>query len=276
MYSAAMPLDLGQELINISMDQSILRACDNNMIVGQPTISLEGFISLKLRDNIQIDIGVNNSIRVKWNSSLFVMDCSETVFGFIWENTKLFFDEMGNIHLEAGKRMAKLTSRGISFTSKHRCLVYLLDMSGCKTTTERFHWFNYENINQQFIKDNSALNEQNKARALTNLLKSNYIDGKDQVWEMSGIKIKQKRCGDVHIEKTYSKLNISLSVRGQWVKLLLPRMKVFMSKHKQKNNVEIVLPFKQQRISIENDNFRCKNGSQRAGFDANDQVILNC
>ena len=276
MYLASIPLDLGQELINISMDQSILRACDNNMIVGQPTISLEGFISLKLRDNIQIDIGVNNSIRVKWNNSLFVMNCSETVFGLIWENMKLLFDEMGNINFEAGKRMVKLTSRGISFTSKHRCLVYLLDMSGCKTTTERFHWFNYENVNEQFIKENSALNEQNKVRALINLLKSNYIDSEDQVWEISGIKIKQKRCGLVHIGKMYSKLNISVSVRGQWVKLLLPGIKVFMSKHKQKNHVEIVLPFKQQRISIENYNFRCKNGSQRAGFDANDQVILDC
>ena len=104
---------------------------------GQPYITPEGIITLFISEDIRVDISTNHSICVTTPQSKASVDCLGDNIGVIHPFGRVF-KESDVCHIESGIHLAKMSGRGITFTSINRTVIYLVDSSGCKTRSERF------------------------------------------------------------------------------------------------------------------------------------------
>ena len=155
---------------------------------GQPFVTTEGYISLFVSNDIRVDINTNNSICVTTPHSKVSVDCLGQNIGITHPYGRVFKE--GDIcNIESGVHLAKMSNRGITFTSLKRTLIYLVDISGCKTTAERYRPLNYDFTAEIFQTD--ALSGQYAlSRAYAELSRHRYEvseDGTDNIWYISGM-----------------------------------------------------------------------------------------
>jgi hypothetical protein len=84
---------------------------------------------------------------------------------------------------------SQICCRGVTFTSLNRSLIYLVDNSGCKTTTERFRKLNYD-FTSHIFHSNALSGEYARQSAFAIVLRGSYElseYGSDQLWQLAGI-----------------------------------------------------------------------------------------
>jgi hypothetical protein len=196
--STANPIDFGQEFMSQTMSSSSSSSapvlsdyyCDQYLVYGQPFVTREGFISLVLTQDIRLDINSNHSIRVSTPDWIAAINHLGQSVGVIHPFGRVFQD-MSCCNIESGIHLAKMCWRGVTFTSLNRSLIYLVDNSGCKTTTERFRKLNYDFTSDIFHLD-ALSGEYARQRAFADILRGSYElskDGSDQLWRLAGIQI---------------------------------------------------------------------------------------
>jgi hypothetical protein len=194
--STANPTDFGQEFMSQTMSSSSSSSatflsdycCDEYLVYGQPFVTREGFISLVLTQDIRLDISSNHSIRVSTPDWIAAINHLGQSVGIIHPFGRVF-EDMNCCNIESGIHLAKMCWRGVTFTSLNRSLIYLVDNSGCKTTTERFRKLNYD-FTSDIFHSNALSGEYARQRAFADVLRGNYEsseDGSDQLWQLAGI-----------------------------------------------------------------------------------------
>lgn len=81
--------------------------------------------------------------------------------------------------------------------------------------------------------------------------------------------------GDLMVTKTFGKIVIYMSPHQNSVKVNAPNLRIAAT-NKAESCLSVIKPHQkdEQRVVAGFDLFRVKYGSQKAGFDANDQLIL--
>ena len=111
----------------------------------------QGYISLHLRYNVQVNIAPNQAIRVVNNRksiTLALSGCATQMAMVHPQGRVLQYNSRIEIQTEnyPSIKNAKMWPRGVSFTSNNRALVYLVDQAGARSTTDTFHDLYADNI----------------------------------------------------------------------------------------------------------------------------------
>jgi len=165
--------------------------CDPYSVYGKPFVTCDGYISLILSQDIRLDISANHSIRVSTSDSIAAINHFGQSVGVIHPFGRVFQETNSRncCNIESGIHLAKICSRGLTFTSLNRSLIYLVDNSGCKTTTERFRKLNYDFTSDIFHSDQLS-GDYARQRAFSDLTGGSYELSKygiDQLWKLAGI-----------------------------------------------------------------------------------------
>ena len=164
---------------------------------GQPFVTTEGFITLFVSHDIRVDISTNHSICVTTPQSKASVDCLGENIGVIHPFGRVF-KESDVCHIESGIHLAKISGRGITFTSLKKTLIYLVDTSGCKTTSERFRPLTHD-FTADIFRSNPLSPDYVLPMAYAELYRHRYEmseDGADNIWFIAG--------KDITIEKVFS------------------------------------------------------------------------
>ena len=165
---------------------------ESYLTFGQPFITCEGYISLFVSNDIRVDINTNHSICVTTPHLKASFDQMGHNIGLIHAFGRIYQElDQNSVHIESGIHLAKMCNRGVTFTSLNRSLIYLVDTSGCKTTTERFRKLGYD-FTADIFHANSFSGEYARQRAIADLLRhSNELseDGSDKYWNLAGISV---------------------------------------------------------------------------------------
>lgn len=186
-------VDLGKQFLTSEADTSddSLTLDFNPPLVnlGQPFVTSEGFLSLIVNKDIRIDFHTNHSICVTTASMKVAVDHLGLNIGVIHPFGHVFQEyDKQSVHIESGLHLAKMCPRGVTFTSLCRSLIYLVDTSGCKTTTERFRKLNYD-FTADIFYNNSLSGDIARQRSFAELCRHAYEESKsgtDKNWWLAG------------------------------------------------------------------------------------------
>lgn len=117
----------------------------------------QGYISLHLRHDVQVDIAPNQAIRIvnnKRDVTLALSGCATQMAMVHPQGRVLQYNARIEMQTESYSsaedyfmvKNAKIWPRGVSFTSNNCVLVYLLDEAGARSTTDSFHNLYANNI----------------------------------------------------------------------------------------------------------------------------------
>ncbi|KAK8781277.1 hypothetical protein V5799_017382 [Amblyomma americanum] len=110
-----------------------------------PVVSSCATVSVFLKYGVRVDISLERAVRVvnyKMNCTAAISSSGER--SCACHPCGCVLQEGAYVHMGTGARLAKISSRGVAFTSLNRGLVYLVDASGTKSTTERFQNLTYD------------------------------------------------------------------------------------------------------------------------------------
>lgn len=281
-------VDLGQEFLSQAVVSpqtvplaSVQTYSLNDMYgqFGQPFVTTEGFICLYVSKDIRVDINTNQSICVLTPLAKVCVDSLAQNIGVIHPMGRVYKESGQNsVHIESGTHLAKMSVRGITFTSLKRTLIYLVDISGCKTTADRFRPLNYDFTDDIFYVNSLAVDYAINT-SYGDLFRHRYEssdDKSDNIWFISGIRIRHiLKTGDVSITKSFGKIVVHVSPAKNQLKITSPQLRV-MANYDPETCLQVVKPHPrdEQRVVSGAKHFRVKYGSQKAGFDASDQLVL--
>ena len=243
----------------------------------QPFVAPEGFVSLFASQDIRVDITANCTIRVSTPRLSCSVDPSGQNLGIIHPLGLIFKDKrQNNCHIESGVYLTKMATNGIAFTSLRRPFVYMIDASGCKPTSERFHALNYDFVAQIF--NNNCYNmEENQQMAVQAVDGHKFeTEGDDNFWYMCGTRIRHNAINEeLMMAKCSSKIVIHVRPSKDQFKITTPRFRV-LTNHCKSKCLQVIKSDAQgeQRVTRGKDCFEVTHGSQKASFDLYDQLVL--
>lgn len=236
-----------------------------------PIVTNYGTVTILLRHLIRIDISPRQAVYVT-NSPAY---CVAVINGagnkscVIHPNGKVLQDGK-EIHMETFNRTAKITNRGIVFTSTDLCLSYIVDASGTKTTSEKFRNFSYDFSLEVFC-DSMMQNDVVECHKMVNeSTYKSYWNG-DEVWTIGGLRIKQNRTGDVKVTRNRERYIIRSSpITGQ-VTVKTLQMETIIGRYP--DNYLFVRKG-DKKVTAGVTEFVVQNGSQKAGINNAGEVTL--
>lgn len=232
-----------------------------------------GTVSLMLRHCVRVDISVHGAVRVV----NFPKHCSAAInssgqISCVCHPCGRVRQDGPGIHMATGTRLAQISRRGITFTAFNHALVYLVDESGTKSTTENFEILSYDIPLDVFAYEvpqgvecfDECFRILREAEQKTNRQR-------DDIWLVNGIRIKQTPWGDVQVSRDSGRRIIWTSPTAGTISVNTPIVKVTMSCDPRKF---FFVKAGQKRLSANAEAFTVRNGSQRAGFDSRDIFFL--
>ncbi|CAG2110327.1 unnamed protein product [Medioppia subpectinata] len=282
--------DLGQEFLSQTPNRLVVDKipapivandyCCADELIGQPLVTCDGSLAINLFKGIRVDINANHSIYVSMGDSKVSVSNSGQNIGVVHRFGRVFKElvPQNNCHIESGIHLAKMCGRGITFTSLNRSLIYLVDSSGCKTTTERFRKLNHD-FSLDIFNSHALSADYGRQRAFADLIRGSYEvseEGDEKFWYFPGLRIRQHvLTGDLMITKSYGKVVVYMNPSENSVKVNAPNLRITAT-NRPDSCLSIIKPHSkdEQRVTAGFNNFRVKYGSQKAGFDANDELVL--
>ncbi|GIX78298.1 uncharacterized protein CEXT_380011 [Caerostris extrusa] len=157
-----------------------------------PMVTNYGAVTILLRHLIRVDISPEKAVFVTNSPSECVaVACgSGDKSGVIHPNGRVLH-EGDDIHMTTLNRKAKISKRGIVFTSADHCLSYLVDASGTKTTAEKFRDLSHDFTQQVFYSDNMSCESMDACCKLVEEAVHKHYKNGDEVWIVGGFRIKQ-------------------------------------------------------------------------------------
>ncbi|XP_076329797.1 uncharacterized protein LOC143235470 [Tachypleus tridentatus] len=239
-----------------------------------PVVTSCGTLSILLKHCVRVDITVDRAIRmVNFPANCIASINGAADYSGILHPYGRILQEGVTINAEMGKILAKIAKRGVTFTSTEHSLVYLVDPSGTKSTTERFQDLNYDfSINLFYLSSFNGTGALNYCfDALAGAYHRVFRNG-DEVWNIAGVRIKQTSWGDVRVTKDYGRRVLRTSPTSGNISVSTPF--VHMAAGCEPDRCVFVRRGDKRVIAhIGGFNVRC--GSQKAGFDEIGRLILN-
>ncbi|XP_064454877.1 uncharacterized protein LOC135366150 isoform X2 [Ornithodoros turicata] len=238
-----------------------------------PVVTNYGTISVILRHCIRVDITVDRAVRVV----NFPRHCTAAIGS--WGDRSCVCHPCGrvlqegiSVDMATGNRLAKISSRGVTFTALNHGLVYLVDASGTKSTTERFQNLCYD-LPMSIFYFNSEQGVdafQDCFQAVSQARQRTTRSG-DDVWIIAGVRIKQTPWGDVQVSRDAGRRVIWTSPTAGTISVTTPFVKMAIGCDPWKY---FFVRMGQKRLSANVEGFTVRNGSQRAGFDSRGRLTL--
>lgn len=238
-----------------------------------PVVTHYGTVSVMLRNNMCVDITPERAVRLV----NFDKHCTAAIS--CWGDRSCICHPCGraiqdgvNVDMATGTRVAKISSRGITFTTLNHGLVYLVDASGTKSTTERFQNLSYDLPMSVFYphseRDRDAIED---CVDLISQARHHTSRNGDEIWVVGGVRIKQTPWGDVQVSRDSGRRVIWSSPTAGSVSVTTPFIKMAATCDPSKY---FFVRAGQKTISGTADGFVVRNGSQRAGFDSRGRLTL--
>ena len=311
-------VDLGRHFVTQEAETSVDDVVQNYVQFGQPFVTPDGFLSLIISPDLRIDFNSNHSICVTTPAMKVAIDHSGFNIGVIHPYGRVYQEiDKRCVHIESGLHLAKMCNRGVTFTSLCRSLIYLVDTSGCKTTTERFRKLNYDFTADIFHAD-SLTGDVARQRSFAELCRHSFEmskDGSDMNWWLQGstssivfanllasiygiyldatiyckwyndhfiinccpgAKIRHNLAnGNVTINKAYNQIHINIHPTKNYLRVNSEILRI-VANLSAETYFQVIKPHPrdEQRVAASANRFQVKNGSQKAGFDVNDELVL--
>lgn len=238
-----------------------------------PVVTNYGTVSVILRHCIRVDITVDRAVRVV----NFPRHCTAAISS--WGDRSCVCHPCGRVLQEGvtvdmatGNRLAKISSRGVTFTALNHGLVYLVDASGTKSTTERFQNLCYDlPMNVFYFNSEQGMETFNECFQVVSQARQRTTRGGDDIWIVAGVRIKQTPWGDVQVSRDSGRRVIWTSPTAGTVSVNTPFVKMAIGCDPGKY---FFVRMGQRRLSANLEGFTVRNGSQRAGFDSRGRLTL--
>ncbi|XP_037558976.1 uncharacterized protein LOC119436254 [Dermacentor silvarum] len=238
-----------------------------------PVVTTYGTVSVMLRHGVRVDISVDRAVRVV----NFDKECTAAVSGdgdrsCVCHPCGRVLQQGVAVDIATGSRLAKISSRGVIFTALNHGLVYLVDASGTKSTTERFKDLCYDVplslFHLSLHEDEEGFNE--CFRMVSQAKHWNNRRG-DDVWIVGGVRIQQAPWGDVQVSRDLGSHVVWTSPTKGTMSVVTPLIKSVVTCDPTRF---FFVRMNQKRLSANADGFAVRNGSQRAGFDSRGRLVL--
>ena len=183
-------------------------AVDQQVPGVQAVVESPGFIRLRLRENVLLDLSSDMSVHLqnqRMNSSMAISSCSSQMALVHPKGRILVYSPRVEMQCEdeVSVKNAKFYPRGVSFTANNMALVYLLDEAGARSTSDMFHDLYATEISCKLF--DQSLNQGNEAisNCIYLLENAQYWRTAEEVdcWIFGQLFIKQTQDGMVIIEK---------------------------------------------------------------------------
>ncbi|XP_070388852.1 uncharacterized protein [Dermacentor albipictus] len=238
-----------------------------------PVVTTYGTVSVMLRHGVRVDISVERAVRVV----NFDKECTAAVGSdgdrsCVCHPCGRVLQQGVAVDIATGSRLAKISSRGVIFTALNHGLVYLVDASGTKSTTERFKDLCYDVplsiFHISLHEDEEGFNE--CFRMVSQAKQWNNRSG-DEVWLVGGVRIQQAPWGDVQVSRDSGRNVVWTSPSNGTMTVVTPLIKSVITCDPRRF---FFVRMNQKRLSANADGFAVRNGSQRAGFDSRGRLVL--
>lgn len=232
---------------------------------------------IMLPKGFRIDIGSNGAIRVfatEFNCAA-ALNVDANMAAIIHPNGRAFL-EQETLSLLTGSRLGKITPRGVSFTAAGRALVFQVDSSGCKTTTEKFLKLGHDDFTAGTLYRNAIYGQPGKTMACKAMSKITYnVKENEEVWYMSGFKVALRPNGELMVTRYPNPLFICIAPEGQ-VKIKLNKFKMFIGSNVVTvNKLSESGPEKIERlIRVRDGKLIARCIAQEAGLDKFDELYI--
>ncbi|KAH6939663.1 hypothetical protein HPB50_020296 [Hyalomma asiaticum] len=238
-----------------------------------PVVTSYGNISVILQDTIRVDISIDGAIRVV----NFAMHCTAAInssgdSSCVCHPCGRVLQEGESVDMLCGTRLAKISGRGITFTALNHGLVYLVDASGTKSTTERFRNLFYDIPLSLLHSNQDQSNERfHECFRLVREARQRSTRNGDEIWLVGGVRIKQTPWGDVQVSRDSGRRVVWTSPTAGTISVATPLVKIALSVDPARF---FFVKVGQKKISASAEAFTVRNGSQSAGFDSQGRVTL--
>ncbi|XP_075534928.1 uncharacterized protein LOC142570428 [Dermacentor variabilis] len=238
-----------------------------------PVVTSYGTVSVILQDSIRVDIATDGSVRVV----NFAMHCTAAInssgdSSCVCHPCGRVLQEGENVDMVSGTRLAKVSGRGVTFTALNHGLVYLVDASGTKSTTERFRNLFYDLPLSVFHSNQEQGTERfRECFRLVREARQRSTRNGDEIWLVGSVRIKQTPWGDVQVSRDSGRRVVWTSPTAGTISVATPLVKIALSVDPSRF---FFVKMGQKKISASAEAFTVRNGSQSAGFDNQGRVTL--
>lgn len=237
-----------------------------------PVVSNYGTATILLRHLVRIDVSPEKAVYVTNPPG----SCVASISGIgdksciVHPNGRIYHDGI-EIHMSTLNRRAKISKRGIIFTSADHCLSYIVDASGTKTTAEKFQDLSHDFSLDIFYDNAMACNNVEECYKMVHeTTYKSYWNG-DEVWFIGGFRIKQDQRGDVKVTRCNGRQVIRTSpTTGQ---ISVKTFSAEFTVNRYTNNYFNVRKGNMQ-VTASLRGFNVQNGTQKAGFNSCGRIVL--
>jgi len=167
-----------------------------------------GFISLKLRHGVVLDLSSTQAIRLKniaKDSTISLSACTTQMAMVHPKGRVLQYGPRVEIQAEdnISVKNAKIYPRGISFTANNMALVYLLDEAGARSTSDMFHDLHATHIADMLFKESCDREGEAVTASIDQLDKAKYWRTENGIdcWVIGQVYIRQMEDGLVTVQR---------------------------------------------------------------------------
>ncbi|XP_077512439.1 uncharacterized protein LOC144123497 [Amblyomma americanum] len=238
-----------------------------------PLVTNYATVTVIMKHHVRVDFSLDHSVRVvNFATHCMAAMSSSGDRTCVCHPGGRVLQEGDNVDIATGTRVAKISGRGITFTALNHGLVYLVDASGTKSTTERFQNLSYDLASSVFHFDlNPSAELYNECLQIINQARLRTTRNGDEIWVLGGVRIKQTPWGDVQVSCDSGRRVMWTSPTAGSVSVTTAHVKIALTCDPTKY---FFVRMGQRRLSSNEDGFIVRNGSQRAGFDSQGRLTL--
>lgn len=236
-----------------------------------PMVTNYGTVVVFLRHLIRADFAADKSVFL----TNLPAECVSMVnakgdrSAVIHPNGRVFHD-MHDIHMTTLDKKAKISRRGIVFTSRQHCLSFLVDASGTKTTSEKFRDLSSD-FSHLVFKGDSSDGSLSKCRKMAEEAVHKTFKNGDEVWMVGGIRIKQDQWGDVKLSRHCGRVVSKASPTTG--RMCVSTLDVDITVGRYHNNY-LTVRKGNQSVTASLRGFDVQSGTQKAGFNRTGKLVI--
>lgn len=238
---------------------------------------------LKISHGFRIDFVANGGVRIynsDTKSAIYFSDngdevCVITPYGRVHR----FNDVVTGL---ISDKIAKMSSRGVTFTAQGKPIVYLIDAAGCKSTTDKFKYLSGDITSQVLLRrrDVGSKGRERIQQLMKSVRKEFQEDIQQEVWYISDFIFTLTTSGRLMVRKPDFRFFAVIDPDGS-VKVKIDRY-TFIFRQRLVSFVKFSATVTsdadkevEQSVKIEHSRLIAKCASQRAVLDQNNVLVLS-
>ncbi|CRL06863.1 CLUMA_CG019582, isoform A [Clunio marinus] len=246
-----------------------------------PVAHPDGFVELRLRENISVMISLDRSILIHNPKSKVKIAVNGNMTNASLEhpNGKVFqqFDRVDIMAFDGSKRpksrirYAKMWEKGVSLTADGCALIYLVDTAGTRTTSDPVNKDTRNDYSWQVFIDNCRLGEAYYDEADVAAKTYHFFTQDDgtQVFDILGFRVSQTHDGMVRVSRGNNRLKLHTSPSNGSATLSTPQIHCTASLGQSSH---LFVRRDERRMHFDGSAFVVRNAGHSSGFDENNNL----